>query len=205
MRNLMFFIVVALLAVSCSDTERKLPVFGRPTIVGKDTTHSTIAPFSFLSQDSSVVTEKTFDNKIYIADFIFISCPSICPLMTIEMKKVYDHYEANPNVYFLSHTIDPENDSVPRLKAYTDELGIDGNKWFFVTGDKDSIYSMADNSYFATAYADEAAPGGYVHSGGLLLIDKQKQLRGIYDGTNPVETERLIAEIDLLLKEQFPM
>lgn len=205
MRNLMLFIAVAILVVSCSETERKLPVFGRPTIVGNDTIHSTIAPFSFISQDSLIVTGKTFDNKIYIADFIFISCPSICPLMTVEMKKVYDHYETNPNVYFLSHTIDPENDSVPRLKAYTDNLGIDGKKWFFVTGEKDSIYSMADNSYFATAYADEAAPGGYVHSGGLLLIDKQKQLRGIYDGTNPIETERLIAEIDILLKEQFPM
>jgi protein SCO1/2 len=125
--------------------------------------------------------------------------------MTIEMKKVYDHFETNPNVYFLSHTIDPENDTIPRLKEFTENLGIDDGRWFFVTGEKDSIYSMADNSYFATAYADESAPGGYVHSGGLLLIDKQKHLRGIYDGTNPTETERLIADIGILLKEQFPM
>lgn len=121
------------------------------------------------------------------------------------MKKVYDHFETNPNVYFLSHTIDPENDTIPRLKEFTENLGIDDGRWFFVTGEKDSIYSMADNSYFATAYADESAPGGYVHSGGLLLIDKQKHLRGIYDGTNPTETERLMADIDILLKEQFPM
>lgn len=204
-KNLSLLLVFALFLASCAEPERKLPIFGRPTISGNDTIHSTIAPFSFLSQDSLNVTEKTFDNKIYVADFIFLSCPSICPVMTTELKRVYDRFQTNPNVYFLSHTIDPENDTIPRLKEFTENLGIDGGKWFFVTGEKDSIYSMADNSYFATAYADDSAPGGYVHSGGLLLIDKQKHLRGIYDGTNPAETERLMADIDILLKEQFSM
>lgn len=120
------------------------------------------------------------------------------------MKKVYDVYRANPNIIFLSHTIDPENDTIPRLKAYAENLGVDGNKWFFVTGTKDSIYSIAEKSYFATAYADETAPGGYVHNGGLLLVDKNKHIRGIYDGTNPMETERLITDMKILLKEQFP-
>lgn len=203
-KYLLLVFIFSSFLISCSKAERKLPIFGRPTIIGNDTVYSTIKPFSFLSQNSLKVTEKTFDNKIYIADFIFLSCPSICPVMTNEMKKVYEVYKKNPNIYFISHTIDPENDTIPRLKAYTENLGVDGNKWFFVTGEKDSIYSMAEESYFATAYVDKTAPGGYVHSGGLLLIDKQKHMRGIYDGTNPLETERLIADLKILLKEQFP-
>lgn len=190
--------------VSCSNPGKKLPIFGRPTITGNDTIYPTIKQFSFISQDSTTITKKTFDNKIYVADFIFLSCPSICPVMTTELKKVYDVYKTNPNIYFISHTIDPQNDTIPRLKKYSEKMGVDSRKWFFVTGTKDSIYSIAEDSYFATAYADETAPGGYVHSGGLLLVDKNKQIRGIYDGTNPMETERLIKEIKILIKEQFP-
>lgn len=204
MKNILNILIIAMLLIGCTDTDKKLPIIGRPIISGNDTVYSTIKPFSFLSQDSAVITEKTFDNKIYIADFIFLSCTSICPVMTTEMKKVYEVYKTNPDIYFLSHTIDPENDTIPRLKSYTENIGIDGQKWFFVTGEKDSIYSMANNSYFLTAYPDQSSPGNYIHSGGLLLIDIHKQIRGVYDGTNPTETERLIADLKILLNEQFP-
>lgn len=120
------------------------------------------------------------------------------------MKKVYEEFKTNPNIFFLSHTIDPENDTITRLKAFAEALGVDSHKWFFVTGEKDSIYSIAGNSYFATAYPDESSPGNYIHSGGLLLVDTHKHIRGVYDGTNPKETERLIADLKLLLIEQFP-
>lgn len=119
------------------------------------------------------------------------------------MTKVYETYKSNPNILFISHTIDPENDSIPRLKSYAENLGVDSKKWFFVTGDKDKIYSLAEESYFATAYSDSTAPGGYVHSGGLLLVDKNKRIRGVYDGTDPKETDRLKADIKTLLNEQF--
>lgn len=203
MKNILNILVIALFLVGCSDAGRKLPIIGHPTITGNDTVYSTIKPFTFLSQDSSVITEKTFDNKIYVADFIFLSCTSICPVMTSEMKKVYDVFKTNPDIYFLSHTIDPENDTTPRLKAFADALGVNSHKWFFVTGDKDHIYSMAEKSYFATAYPDESSPGNYIHSGGLLLVDTHKHIRGVYDGTNPKETERLIADLKILLNEQF--
>ena len=193
-----------MILVGCSKTDKKLPVIGHPTITGNDTVYSTIKPFTFLSQDSAVVTGKTFDNKIYIADFIFLSCTSICPIMTSEMEKVYEVFKTNPHIFFLSHTIDPENDTIPRLKAFAEGLEVDGHKWSFVTGEKDSIYSMAENSYFATAYSDQSSPGNYIHSGGLLLVDIHKQIRGVYDGTNPKETERLIADLRTLLNEQFP-
>ncbi len=204
MKNILNILIIALFLFSCSNSGKKLPIIGHPTIVGNDTVYSTIKPFLFLSQDSAVVTGKTFNNKIYVADFIFLSCTSICPIMTSEMKKVYEEFKTNPNICFLSHTIDPENDTIPRLKAFTKALGVDGHKWFFVTGEKDSIYSMAENSYFATAYPDKSSPGNYIHSGGLMLVDIHKHIRGVYDGTNPKETERLIADLKILIKEQFP-
>lgn len=188
---------------ACTPPERKLPVLGTPAITGQDTVYPAIRDFKFADQDSNEVTGNTFHNKIYVADFIFLSCPSICPKMNENMLAVYTSFKNNPNVLFLSHTIDPERDTIPRLKAFAGNLQVRSDKWHFVTGNQDSIYAMADKSYFATAYSDSTAPGGYAHSGGLLLIDKHKHIRGVYDGTVPAETTRLINDLHLLLKEQF--
>lgn len=203
MKNWLYILVIALLA-SCSKSDHQLPIFGHKTITDKgDTIYSSIQDFEFISQDSLIVTNQTFKNKIYIADFIFLSCPSICPIMTSELKKVYDEFESNPNIYFISHTIDPESDSIPRLKEYAEVLGINHSKWFFVTGSEDDIYAIAEKSYFATAFFDKKAPGGYIHSGNFILIDINKHIRGVYDGTNPEETKRLIKDLRKLLQEQF--
>ena len=203
MKSFLYFLMVMWWLSACTKNESNLPIFGHTTIIDNDTIYSAIQSFSFVSQDSLIITEKTFENKIYIADFIFLSCPTICPKMTAGLKEIYETYKTNPNIYFLSHTIDPENDTIPRLKKYTEKLGIDGSKWFFVTGNKDSIYSIANESYFAAAFADKSAPGGYIHSGSFLLIDVNKHIRGVYDGTNPAESEKLINDIAILLKEQF--
>jgi len=192
-----------LLLSSCNHNDDRLPILGTPTIKDNDTIYPTIQSFRFINQDGSIITENTFYNKIYVADFIFLSCPTICPKMTTELKTVYDTFENNSNILFISHTIDPEHDTIPRLKEYATNLHIDTKKWFFVTGLKDSIHKLAENSYFSAAYADKMAPGGYVHSGGLLLVDKNKHIRGVYDGTDPIETKRLIKDIDKLLVEQF--
>ncbi|MBZ0242495.1 MAG: SCO family protein [Bacteroidales bacterium] len=204
MKKLLILLMSLFLLAACEKQPGKLPVFGKTKIVGNDTLHSTIRPFSFVNQDSLTITAETFKDKIYVTDFIFLSCPSICPVMTQQLKRVYDAYESNPNVYFLSHSIDPANDTIPRLKAYADELGIDHTKWSFVTGDRDSIFSMASDSYFATAFADSTAPGGFIHSGVFLLIDTDRQIRGAYDGTNAVEVDRLMQDIKILLAEEFP-
>lgn len=174
---------------------------GNPIVNGEDTIYPCIPAFKFLNQDSIEITDKTFEGKIYVADFIFLSCPSICPKMTVEMSKVYDAYKSNPNILFISHTIDPEKDSVKRLKRYADNIGADSKKWFFVTGNRDSIYSIAENAYFTSTYADSSAPGGFVHGGGLVLIDRNKHIRGVYDGTNPRETNRLKTDIKEILTE----
>lgn len=195
-----FFILFCGLCMSCSQKQEKLPFLGNPVILGKDTTFPKIKDFSFIDQDSTIVTNQTFENKIYVADFIFLSCPTICPKMNSELNRVYMAFKGNPKVSFLSHTIDPERDSIPRLKEYTTAKSINNN-WHFVTGNRDSIYSIATKNYFATAYKNSKEPGGYVHSGGFLLIDKKRFIRGVYDGTNPKETQRLIMDIKTLLKE----
>ncbi|MDD2983886.1 MAG: SCO family protein [Crocinitomicaceae bacterium] len=202
--KLLFIISLFAVITACSTNEQqKLPYLGNPELSENDTIYPTIRNFSFIDQDSNLITNKTFENKIYIADFIFLSCPTICPIMTNQMIKVYNVYKTNPNVYFLSHTIDPDKDTIQALKNYTSALELDTRKWMFVTGKKEDIYSIAEENYFTTAYSDSTAPGGFIHGGGLLLIDKDRHIRGVYDGTNQEETKRLINDIDILLKEQF--
>lgn len=188
-----------ILMISCEKAD-KLPILGNPIMRANHLEYPRIKDFSFINQDSLKITNTTFDGKIYIADFIFLSCPSICPKMNVQLKKVYDVYKNNSEVLFLSHTIDPEHDTIPRLKAYTVDNDIKKN-WHFVTGNKDSIYKIATDSYFATAYPDKNEPGGFVHSGGFLLVDKERHVRGVYDGTNPKETTRLIDDVKKLLEE----
>ncbi|MBB5645724.1 SCO family protein [Pedobacter cryoconitis] len=202
--KIVLVLVFIVLIFGCSRNEIRLPILGNPEVIGKDTIYPTIKPFSFTDQRNELVTNDTFKGKVYIADFIFLSCPTICPKMTIQMKKVYDAYYLDEDVLFLSHTIDPEHDTVEKLRAHSDALGVDPLKWHFVTGEKEAIYSIAADSYFATAHADSKAPGGYVHSGGLLLIDKNQHIRGVYDGTSAEETTRLISDLEILIKEEFP-
>lgn len=197
-KTAIFFLL--LLLSSCSKKEIKLPYLGNPIVNGTDTIFPTIASFSFTDQNNKIITNKTFARKIYVADFIFLSCPTICPKMTSEMMTVYNLYKENPAVLFLSHTIDPENDTVERLKSYTESSAINDN-WHFVTGNKDTLLSIAEKSYFTTAYKDSNEPGGYVHGGGLMLVDENGHIRGVYDGTNSIETQRLIADIKILLNE----
>ncbi len=203
MKPFAFVLSTCLFFLSCDRKDNVLPILGSPKIEGENKIYPTIQAFKFINQEGVEVTEKTFNDKIYIADFIFLSCPTICPVMTNEMLEVYETYKSNPNVLFISHTVDPVNDSIPLLKRYAENLGAAPSLWHFVTGNKDDIYRLAEESYFAVAYADSTAPGGFVHSGGLFLVDKNKHIRGVYDGTNPAESERLKSDLKKLLNEQF--
>ena len=195
--------IILLISCTTSIQKSKLPFFGEPKLINGDSVYPTIQNFTFIDQENKVITNNTFKDKIYVADFIFLSCPSICPKMNESMLNAYKAFEMNNNVLFLSHTIDPEHDSISKLKSYAENLKVNPNKWHFVTGSKDSIYHISEKSYFSAAYQDSTAPGGYTHSGGLLLIDKSRHIRGVYDGTNSAETERLISDIKTLLKEEF--
>lgn len=202
MKRLVYFVGIIFFLANCTEPEKKLPFLGEPEFVGNDTIYPTIKDFSFIDQDCTLVTNQTFDKKIYVTDFIFLSCPTICPVMTNEMSKVYQVFKSTPKIMFLSHTIDPERDTIEALKNYTKALGINSQKWHFVTGDKKTIHSMAEDNYYSVAYPDSTATGGFVHGSGFLLIDENRHIRGVYDGTNPKETKRLISDIKVLLKEQ---
>jgi protein SCO1/2 len=181
--------------------EQKLPVFGEKDITGTDTVYHTIRDFKLVNQDSAVVTNETLDGKIYVADFFFTSCRTICPIMKTQMSRVYESIENDPEVLLVSHTIDPEYDTVALLHDYAERLGVKSDKWHFLTGNKDSIYYLAQTSYFATAMEDEAEPDGFIHSGAFLLIDKKGRIRGKYDGTKEEEVNKLLKDIEILKKE----
>lgn len=207
-KSVFFLGFIALLA-SCTN-ETKLPILGHRSteekmVNGKmvvDTIYESIPPFSFLNQDSLVITNANLKGKIVVADFFFISCPTICPIMKKEMIRVYEAYKGNPEVMLISHTIDPEHDTLALLKDFSKRLGSDGKQWMFLTGDREKIYELAEKGYYSTAMADSLEPGGFVHSGGFILLDKNQHTRGVYNGTEPKEVDQLISDMKLLLKEK---
>jgi protein SCO1 len=195
------FVITFLTGCSLKQKEEKLPIFGERIIENNDTLYHTIPNFKFVDQDSAIVTSETFNDKIYVADFFFTSCRTICPIMKTQMLRVYDSIQNDQNVLLLSHTIDPEYDTVALLHDFANRLSVNSTKWHFVTGAKDSIYRIAQTGYFATAMEDKNEPDGFIHSGAFLLIDKQKRIRGKYDGTKEEDVDRLLSDIARLEKE----
>ena len=202
--------VFVLLLIGCvTSKEEKLPIMGRREISEKeingemisDTVYHQVADFSFINQDNVEVNHNTFKNQIYIADFFFTSCPTICPIMKTQMLRVYDTIQYLNDVKILSHTIDPEYDTVALLRDFAERLGVSSKKWHFVTGEKEKIYEIAQRSYMVTALEDNSEPGGFVHSGAFILIDKERKVRGLYNGTKADQVDRLIRDLAVLRKE----
>lgn len=193
--------MVALCFQRCSHTEQSLPILGAREVVAGDTVYHTIAPFQFVNQDSVLITNADFAGKVYVADFFFTSCRTICPIMKSQMLRVYEATAGMEDVRILSHTIDPEWDTVALLHDFSERLGVESSRWHFVTGVKDSIYKIAQTSYFATAMEDRTEPDGFIHSGAFLLIDRKGRIRGKYDGTKEDEVNRLIGDIKRLRRE----
>lgn len=160
-----------------------------------------VTTFDLTDQDGNKVTENTFKDKIYITDFFFVTCPTICPKMTDQMHRVYQEFKDNDAILFLSHTVMPESDSVAVLKEYADELKVSSNKWKFVTGDKKQIYDLARKTYFAAVTEGDGGVDDFIHTENFILVDKEKRLRGFYDGTSKEDVDRLIREIYTLLEE----
>ncbi|MEO5976310.1 MAG: SCO family protein [Chryseolinea sp.] len=201
----MALVLLAIVCTYCAPKkEVPLPIFGEREVVGKDTVYHQIAPFSFRDQDSSEITNDTFKDKIYVADFFFTSCRTICPIMKTQMLRVYDSIQNKSDVLLLSHTIDPTFDTVGLLHDYAERLGVKAERWHFVTGPKDDIYKIAQLSYFSTAMEDKSDADGFIHSGAFLLIDKKRHIRGKYDGTKEEDVNRLLGDIQKLEKESSP-
>ena len=194
--------MVALSCVLGACQPKKLPILGDREFINGDSVYHTIPEFKFVDQDSNEVTNQTYSNKIYVADFFFTTCPTICPIMKTQMLRIYEKFKDNPEVGILSHTIDPRHDSVAVLNAYAKRLKVDGNFWHFVTGERDKIYEMGQKEYYVTAGEDSTAAGGIIHSGAFILVDKKRRVRGMYDGTKEKDVSKLIKDMSALLKEE---
>jgi len=192
--------ILFVLLVGCSSTP--LPYIGPSKIVNGDTLYHSIPTFKFVNQNKDTVTNNDLLGSIYVADFFFLSCPSICPKVKIEMLKVYDEFINEPNFKMVSHTMDPDRDTPEKLKTYAKNLDVNTNKWMFLTGDKYELMELSNDGYFVAAMEDKTAPGGFDHSGRIMLIDKKGHIRGYSLGTKPNETPGLIKKIKQLLKEK---
>ncbi len=203
MNRILAIVITAAIALASCQSERKgpLPILGnRDVTPSGDTIYPTVRAFSFFNQDSQLVNNATFAEKAYVVDFFFIHCPTICPKVKAQAKRVYDRFANEPNLLLLSHSIDTKNDTVAALHQYAKKLGIDSKRWHLVTGDHDAIYSIADD-YFSVAQENPDAPGGFDHSGRLILVDKNRHVRAFCDGTDPESVDKFMEDIERLLEE----
>lgn len=187
-----------------------LPIY-QPTMVSTELVDSTIqhkkkyhkiADFSLINQNGNIVTQNDYKDKIYVADFFFTTCQTICPIMTNHMVKIQKEILNDDDVMLLSHSVTPEIDSVAQLKQYAIKKGVNDDKWNLVTGDKKEIYQLARKSYLAVKDNGDGGPFDMVHTENFMLIDKKRQIRGFYDGTDPEEINRLLKDI-FVLKEEY--
>jgi protein SCO1/2 len=181
-----------------------LPYIGEKELAtnGKDTIYHSVPPFKFINQNGEIITEKNYEGKIYVADYFFTTCQSICPKMATELQRVQDKFGYTKGlVQILSHTVNPENDSIPVLKAYSEMVHADNTMWNFVTGDKKELYDIARNGYLVNAMEGDGGPDDFIHSELFVLVDKEKHIRGIYDGTNIKEVNELLDDLKVLIAE----
>jgi len=170
------------------------------TVKHKRSNHK-ISDFYLINQNGDMITQDNYHDKIYIADFFFTRCQTICPIMTINMSELQSRYKNDPDIMFLSHSVTPFIDSVAVLRKYADEKGVIDGKWNLVTGDKTHIYNLARKSYFAVLDEGDGGAQDFIHTEQFILVDKKKQIRGFYDGTDKEEMNRLFEDIEILKKE----
>ena len=203
-----FLLVLMAFALACSPSKKEeitsteLPILGERFVDdNQDTVYHSIAEFAFVNQLGDTIRKEDMAGKVYVADFFFTTCPTICPIMKKEMLRVYEQFKGDSNFRILSHTIDPTHDTQAVLQDYADKLGVpDAATWNFLTGDQEKIFEIGQTSYLTTTMADELEPGGFLHSGAFLLVDQQGRIRGVYDGTKTEQVDRLLADIPKLLK-----
>lgn len=177
----------------------KLPILGeRELSAAGDTVYHKLPEFSFINHLGDSITEADTKGKYIVADYFFTTCQTICPVMSNHMEKVQEEFINDSLVILLSHTVDPETDSVPVLKAYAEAHHAIPGKWHFLTGDKKSLYDLARYGYLISALEGDGGPEDFIHSDKIVLIDKDKRIRGFYDGTDTKDVQRLYSEIEVL-------
>ncbi len=189
--------------------EKRLPVY-QPNMVNNELVDSTlqevrkyhtIKDFELYNQNGDTITQDFYKDKIYVADFFFTTCQTICPIMTDHMLQVQEKLKNDEDVLLLSHTVIPNADSVPQLKKYALEKGVIDSKWNLVTGNKKDIYDLARKSYLASKSDGDGGPFDLIHTENFVLVDKERRIRGFYDGTDPKAIEELLTDIEILKNE----
>ncbi|WP_445732597.1 SCO family protein [Mariniflexile sp.] len=207
---LVISVIIVAIIYNTLNVYQPLPIY-QPAMVSTELVDSTlqyqkkyhkIADFSLINQNGKTVTQDDYKNKIYVADFFFTTCQTICPIMTSHMAQIQKELIDDKDVLLLSHSVTPEIDSVAQLKKYALEKGVNDAKWNLVTGDKKQIYELARKSYLAVKDNGDGGPFDMIHTENFMLIDKKRQIRGFYDGTNPDAISRLLEDIEVLKKEQ---
>lgn len=190
--------------------DRKLPIYNpadiNPKLVDSSirmfTKNHKIADFELINQNGETITQKNYEGKIYVADFFFATCKGICIPMANNMIELQEYFKNDDDILFLSHSVTPKIDSVPVLKAYAKRMGIIDNKWNVTTGDKKHIYELARKSYFAVLDEGDGGAQDFIHTENFILIDKNRRIRGMYDGVQKENMQKIIDDI-LLLKEEY--
>lgn len=189
--------------------DKKLAIY-QPDMVNNELVDTTmqyvrkyhkIADFKLVNQNGDTITNANYDDKIYVADFFFTTCMTICPIMTDHMVKIQERIKNDPDVFLLSHTVMPRIDTVAQLKRYAEEKGVIDSKWNLVTGNKKQIYDLARKSYLAAKSEGDGGKYDMVHTENFVLVDKDRQIRGFYDGTNAEAIEELMEDIKILKRE----
>lgn len=214
--TLVIFVVILIggmvFAYPLLKSEKKLKVYQpadiNPKLVDKskqdvENDHA-VADFTLVNQLGNEITQRDFANKIYVADFFFATCPSICPIMSRNIAVLQDIFNERPEVMFLSHSVTPDIDSVSVLFEYGELYEANPERWMLTTGDKKHIYELARKSYFAVLDEGDGGKQDFIHTENFILVDTDRRLRGFYDGTSETDMQRLAEEIEILLEEEFP-
>lgn len=199
-------LLLASALIACGDPdieEQALPYYGQGAI--SDSSAFTVPKFSFINQDSLEISHRDYEGHIYVTDFFFTTCPSICPIMSSQMSRLQgllDQKGLLGEVKLLSHTVDPEHDRPQVLKEYATRIGAQFEHWNFVTGTQEDLYDQARHGYFMTALVSDTAAGGFFHSDNFVLIDQKMHIRGYYDGTSTTDVDQLLLDIEKLINQQ---
>lgn len=203
-----FILITTVLMYSCQQRpEKKLPVYNpsdfNEALVDKSIRNiskdHTVSDFELINQNGITVTQDDYQDKIYVADFFFTSCQGPCPIMTGNMAKVQEAFITNDDIMFLSLSVTPDIDSVPKLREYATQKGVIDSKWNVTTGEKKHIYELARKSYFAVEERGDGGLQDFIHTSNFILVDKKKRIRGIYNGLDNKEIRRLIYDINMLI------
>jgi len=205
----LLFVIMVAVGYFLMKPKARLPIYNpadvNPRLVDSSIRHiknnHKIADFSLVNQNGKTITQDDYKDKIYVADFFFTRCQTICPIMTTNMAELQAHFLADDEVRFLSHSVTPVMDSIPVLRAYADRKGVIDGKWNLVTGDKQAIYELARKSYMAVLDEGDGGAQDFIHTEQFILVDKKNQIRGYYDGTKPEDIEQIIKDITILKQE----